>query len=164
MRDQVDLGRRRTIDLPQNRASALGHHDQPFRLPDNLVHHPALVGTGLLQDGMQGRHHGEVDLAEDCQDMAPRSAAIDPELMLQTDHVKAVEPKEVHRLLIIAQALLLDFKLHFRPVVITFGHVIDGQHAALRLWVLGGDGIAQILREGSDAAPARHIVRDKGDF
>ncbi len=91
VRDQIDLGRGRTIDLPQNRAPALGHHDQPFRLPDDLVHHPALVGTGLLQDGMQGCHHRKVDLAQDCQNMVPRSAAIDPELMLQTEHVEAVE-------------------------------------------------------------------------
>jgi hypothetical protein len=32
-------------------------------LPDNLVHHPALVGSGLLQNGVQGCHHGEGDLA-----------------------------------------------------------------------------------------------------
>ena len=66
------------------------------------------------------------------ENVAPRPAAIDPELMLQTDHVEAVEPKEVHRLLIVAQALLLDLEPHFRRVVVAFRHVIDGQHRAFR--------------------------------
>ena len=164
VRDQIDLGGRGTIDLAQNRAPALGHHDQPFRLPDDLVHHPPLVGSGLLQDGVQGRHHGKVDLAQDGQNMAARPAAIDPELMLQADHVEAVEPQEVHRLLIVAQALLLDLELHFRPIVVTFRHVIDGQHAALRLWILSGHGIAQVVREGGDAAPARHDSQRRTRF
>ncbi len=96
--------------------------------------------------------------------MAARSAAIDPELMLQTEHVKAVKSKEVHRFLIVAQAFLLDFELHFLLIIVAFRHVIDGQHAAFRLWVLGGDGLAQVVREGGDAAPARQIIRDEGDF
>ena len=84
--------------------------------------------------------------------------------MLQTEHVKAVEPKEVHRLLIVAQALLLEFELHFRPIVITFRHVIDGQHATLCVWILRGHGTAQVVREGRDSAPAWQIVRDERDF
>jgi hypothetical protein len=113
---------------------------------------------------MQGRHHREVDLAQDSQNMAARSAAIDPELVLQTEHVKAVEPKEVHRLLIVAQALLLNFELHILPVIVTFGHVIDGQHCAFRAWIFSSHGTAQVVRESRDAASARQIVRDERDF
>ncbi len=164
MRDQIDLGGRGAIHLAKDRAPALGHHDQPVRLPDNLVHHPALVGSGLLEDGVQGRHYGEVDLAENGQYVAPRSAAINPELMLQADRIEAVEAQEVHRLLIVAQALLLQFKLHFRTIVIAFRHVVDGQHAALSMWILSDHGTAQVVREGSDAAPAWRIVGNERDF
>ena len=164
VRDQIDLGGGGAIDLAENRAPALGHHDQSFRLSDDLVHHPALVGSGLLEDSVQGRHHGQVDLAQDGQDVAPGPAAVDPELMLQTDRVEAVEAQEVHRFLIVAQALLLQLELHFRPVVVTFWHVIDRQHAKLRVGILSGNGSVQVVREGSDAAPAWQIVRDERDF
>ncbi len=164
VRDQIDLGGRRTIDLAKNRAPALGHHDQPLRLPDDLVHHPPLVGSGLLQDGMQGGHHRQVDLTKDGQDVAARAAAIDSELMLQTEHVEAVETKEVHRFLIVAQALLLDLEPDFLAIIISFRQVIDGQHAAFRVRVLSGHGISQVGREGRDAAPARPIVGNERDL
>jgi hypothetical protein len=96
--------------------------------------------------------------------MAAGSAAIDPELMLQTEHVEAVEPKEVHRLLIVTQAMLLNFELHILPVIVTFRHVIDGQHCALCIWIFSGYGTAQVVREGGDAASARQIIRDERDF
>ena len=96
--------------------------------------------------------------------MASGSAAVDAELVLQAEHVETVEAKKVGRFAIVAQTLLLDLEPHLRRIVVAFRHVIHGQHAAPRIWVLGGDGLAQVVGEGGDAALARRVVGDECDL
>jgi hypothetical protein len=58
---------------------------------------------------------------------------------------------------------LPDLEPHFRRIVVAFRHVIDGHHAAFRLRIPSRQCGTQVMRERSDATPARQIVGDERD-
>ena len=53
MRDEIDLGRRRLVNLLQDRSSPLRHDHQPGGVRDQFLHHAMLVGVRLEENGVE---------------------------------------------------------------------------------------------------------------
>ncbi len=164
MRDQIDFGRRRLVNLLQHLPSALGHDHQPGRERDQLLHHAPLVSSRLTQDGMERRDNGHSQFAQKCQNVTAGGPAENAELVLQADDVHVADVEEVRGTQIGRQVLLLNLEAnYFRILVATF-NVIDRHRETLALGMRGRDGRQQVRRERGDAALARQVIADKSDF
>ena len=164
MRDEIDLGRRRLVDVLQHLAAALGHHDEPRRERDQLLHHAPLVRSRLAQHGMERGDDGHSQFAQQCQDMTAGRPAENAELVLQADDVHVADVEEVRGAQIGRQVLLLNLEAnHFRVLVATW-NVVDRHGEALALGMRAGDGGKQVGRERGDAALARQVVADESDL
>ena len=118
MRDQIDLGRRRLVNILQHLPSALGHDHQPGRERDQLLHHAPLVGSRLAQNGMQRCDDGHSQFAQERQDVTAGRPAENAELVLQADDVHVADVEEVRGAQIGRQVLLLNLEAnHFRVLV-----------------------------------------------
>ena len=106
MWNHVNLAARHREDFLQELGRKLAHHTQAVRKLGNLLHDAELVGVGLAQNGVQRGHHRHLQAAQQMQDMASGRAAENSILMLQTDHVDAVEVEEFCGLLIRGQIVL----------------------------------------------------------
>ena len=53
MRNEIDLGGGRPVNILQHLASAFGHGDQPGRVRDQFMHDAPLRVVGLPQDGVE---------------------------------------------------------------------------------------------------------------
>ena len=164
MRDQIDLGRRRLVDILQHLPSALGHDHQPGRKRDQPLHDAPLVGSRLAQNGMQRGDNRHSQFAQECQDVTAGRPAENAELVLQADDVHVADVEEVRGAQIGRQVLLLNLEAnHFRVLVAALMSLTD----TAKHWLCGcaaGDGGKQVGRERRDAALARQVVADKGDF
>ena len=83
VRDHVDLLRQHAIDLLQEFRAALAHDDQPVGQGGDFFQHPALIGIGIAQNGVQGRDDGHAQFAQERQDVAARPPAEDAIFVLQ---------------------------------------------------------------------------------
>ena len=162
--DQVDLGLRNVVNLPEKRARPLGHHDHPGRQIDDLVEHPALIVAGLLEHRVQGGGDRHPQIPQQADDVAAGRAAEDAVLMLQTDDVGVGEVQVVRRAQVTVKLLLLDLEPDFPRVVIPLGEIVHRHHEAVGTRKLGGHRRADVMRERGNPALARQIVADEGDF
>ena len=162
--DDVDLRRGDAVDVEQELAAALRHHDESRGELGQFPQHAALIGRGLFQHGVERRHHRHADVAQQREDVPPRLAAEDAVLVLQRDDVDVAEVEKVGRAAIGIEVLLLELELHFPRVVVAFGDVVDRHDAAVDRRVLGGDRAEQVGGEGGDAALARQVVADEAEF
>ena len=164
MRDEINLGRRRLVNLLQHLPAALRHHHQPRRARDQFLHHAPLVGVGLAQDGVQRGDHRHLQLAQQRQHMAAGRPAENPELVLQADDVDVADVEEVRRALVGGQVLFLDLEANFRRIFVAALEVVDRHRKALGLGLLGRHRRQQVGGEGGDAAFARQVIAEEGDL
>ena len=95
MGDDLDLVVRHAIDVAQQFAALLGHHDDLRGHLDDALHHRALSRRRLGQHGVQRRDDRHGQARQQRQDMGAGFAAENAELVLQTDDV---EPAGVEKL------------------------------------------------------------------
>ena len=164
MRDQIDLGRRRLVNVLQHLPAALSHDDQPGRERDQLLHDAPLVRPGLAQNGMQRRDHRHSQFAQERQDVTAGRPAENAELVLQADDVHVADVEEVRGAQIGRQVLLFNLEAHHIRVFVAALDVVDRDGEALALGMRSRDGSQQIGRERGDAALARQVVADEGDL
>ena len=95
--------------------------------------------------------------------MAAGAPAEDAVLVLQAHEIDVVDVQEVGGAAIGVDVLLRQFEADAGRIVVARLGVVDGQGDARRLDALDGDGLAQVGREGGDAALARQVIADEGD-
>ena len=158
------LAGRRLVNLLQHLPPALGHHHQPGRERDQLLHHAPLVGSRLAQHGVQRGDDGHSQFAQQRQNVAAGRPAENAELVLQADDVHVADVEEIRRAQIGRQVLLLDLEANHFRIIVAARNVVDRHGEALALRIRAGDGGKQVGRERGDAALARQIVADKSDL
>ena len=161
VRDQVDLGLRDAVDLQEECACAFGHDDHPRGKVDQLVQDAPLIGVGLAQDRMQGRHDRHPQVPQEAEDMTARTPSEDPIFVLKADDVGIREVQEIGRAAIAVTVLLVDLEPNFGRVVVPFGTIVHRHDEAFRLVELAGHRVIHVVRECGDAALARQVVTDK---
>ena len=162
--DEINLGRRRLVNLLQHLAAALGHHHQPRRAGDQFLHHAPLVRVGLAQEGVQRGDDRHAQFAQQRQHVAAGRPAENPELVLQADDVGMADVEEIRRPQIGGQVLLLDFEAHFRRILVAALEVVDRHRKALGPGLVGRHRRPQVGGEGGDAAFARQVIAEEGDL
>ena len=88
MGDDIDLALGDAVYLAQDLRALARHHHDAVAASRQLLHHLALRGVRIAQDGMQGGHHGHADFLEQGEDVAPRRSAVDAEFVLHAQHVR----------------------------------------------------------------------------
>ena len=155
MRNEVDLGGGRPVNILQHLASAFGHGHQPGRVRDQFLHHAPLGVVGLAQEGMERGDDGHFQFAHQRQQMAAGGPAVNPKLVLNADDVHVADVDEVRRALVGREILLFYFETHDAGILVPLLDVIDRHRKALALGVLRRHRGEQVGREGGDAALAR---------
>ena len=161
--DEINLLRRHAIDLLQEFHAALAHDDQPIGQGRDFFQHPALIGVGVAQNGVQGRDDGHAQFAQEGQDVTARPPAEDAIFVLQADEVDVVDIQEVGGAAIRVNILLRQFKANAGRIGVAGLDVVDGQGNAGCSLVFGGDGLTQVGGERGNAALARQVVADEGN-
>ena len=161
MVNQVDSLFRNPIDGLQESASPLAHHNHPVRQGRQFVHDLALCGVRLFQNGVKGGHDGHAEFAEQLDDVAPRHAPEDAELVLQTDHVDVVDVQEFGRAPVRGQFLVPHFKTDPRGIVVPFLHIVHGNREHVGIRVRLGKRLAHVSGERRYPALARKVISDK---
>jgi len=95
MRDQIDLGRERLVNLLQHLASALHHDHQARRERDQLLHHAPLLDFWLTQNGMQRGDNRHSQFTQQSQDVPTCGPTENAEFVLQADDVDIADVEEV---------------------------------------------------------------------
>ena len=160
--DDVDAGGGRLVNLPQDLATALGHRHQPGRARDQLPHDPPLLGAGLPQERVQRGHHGHAQFSQERQQVAAGRPAVDAELMLHADDVRAAEVEEIRRAPVGSQVLLLDLEANRVRIRVATRQIVHRHRETLALGVLGRHRGEHIRGKGGDAAFPRQVVAQKG--
>jgi hypothetical protein len=163
VRDPVDLILGYLVSLPQEPGAALTHDDQPIRALGQLFHDAALIRIRLAQDGVQRGHHRHAQLAQERQNVTAGRTAEDAVFVLQADEIHIVAVQEIRGPPVRGWVILHQLEAHARRIGVAVVGVVHGQGEASRLRVRGGDGLAQIGREGGNPALARQIIADEGD-
>jgi len=91
VRDDIDLLPGHAVNLAQHFGAALAHHHEARGEHRQLVNHPALVRARIFKDRVKGSDNRYPQVAQKRQNKAARRAAINPVLMLQTNHVRVAE-------------------------------------------------------------------------
>ncbi len=89
VRDEDDLIRVGAIHRPQQIARPFGHHDQLARTRDQTLHHPPLIGIGLVEDGVERDDQRRAHPVEEFEDHVAGKAAEQPEFVLEPDDIGA---------------------------------------------------------------------------
>ena len=163
VRDVIDFLGRDAIDLLEEVNAALAHHDDPVGQGGHFLQHPELIGVGIAQNRVKGRHDRHAQIAQQGQDVAARPAAIDAILVLQTHQVHVVDVQKISGPPIRIDVFFAQLKTNARRIVVAGGDVIDRQGDAGRAGEFRGDGLAQVGGKGGDPALAGQIVADKAD-
>ena len=137
MCDQIDLGRRRAINVLQHLPPALRHNDQPRRKRDQLLHDAPLVRSRFAQNGVQRRDHRHSQFAQECQDVAAGGPSENAELVLQTDNVHVADVEEIRGAQIGRQVLFLNLKANHLRVVVAALDVVHRHRETLALGIRG---------------------------
>ena len=123
-----------------------------------------LLGTWLLEHGVQRRDDWHAEVTKQTHDVAAGGAAEDAKFMLNADNIRIREVKEIGGPQVGVELLLFDFEPDFGRVVVTLGHVVDRDDKAVRARILGGDGRADVVSEGCDAASSWQVIADECDL
>ena len=164
MCDQVDLGVGYVVDFAQEDAGTLGHDDHAGRELADLTEHTALLGAGILEDGVQGGDDRHAQVAQQTDDMAAGRTAEDAVLVLEADDIGIGEIEEIGRSQVGVELLLLDFEADFGRVVVTLRNVVDGHDETIGPGILGGNRRADVVGESRDAASSRQVIADECDL
>ena len=163
VRNQVDLPGRYAIDFLKKLSAALAHDHQPVRQIGDLIENPALGGRGFSQDRVECGDDRHAQFPQQGQDMAPGPSAEDAVLVLERHHIHVIEVQKIGRSTVGFDLFFRYLKADAGRIGIAFLNIVDGQGNALGMRMFGGYRLAQIGREGSDAAPAGQVVADKCD-
>ena len=125
MRDEINPGRRRLVNLLQHLLPALGHHHQPRRARNQLLHHPPLLGAGFAQNGVQRGHDRHPQLAQQGQERAAGRPAVAAELVLHADDVRIAHVQEIRRALVSGQVLPLDLETNLAGILLRRRQVLS---------------------------------------
>ena len=163
MRDDGDATRRNPIGTAEDALRPLAHDDHPIRGGGDLAGHFALIGIGLLQDGVERGDDRNPQILKQPDDIGAGLAAIDAELMLQRDGVDLVHVQEIDGAAVVGNDLLADLELDLGRIVVTFRDVVHGKRPELgfrRFFLHGGE---QIRRKRRNSAPARDVRSNDSD-
>ena len=164
VRDEINLCRRRLINVAQKFPAAFAHHHQPGRMPDQLAHHAPLFSVRLAQHRVQRGDNGHLQFAQQRQHMASRRPAVNAEFMLHANHVHVRDVQKIRRAQIRRQVLLRNLEPHLRRIIVTAREIIDRHDEALHRRKLRRHRAAQVRRERGDAAFPRQIITEKRDL
>jgi hypothetical protein len=103
-------------------------------------------------------------VAHEGQHMPTRCAAVDAELMLQTNHVDISKVQVVGRPPVGCQFLFLNFEADLGRIVVAAFDVVDRNDNALNVGILACHRIAQVERKRGDATFAWHVIGHEGDL
>ena len=135
MRNEIDLGGGRPVDVLQHLASAFGHGHQPGRARDQFLHHAPLGVVRLAQECVERGDDGHFQFANQRQHMAAGGPAVNPKLVLNANDVHVADVDEVRRALVGRKILLFDFETDYAGILVAFLDVIDRHREALALGV-----------------------------
>ena len=143
---------------------SLGHHDHAGGELADLTQHAALLGAGVLEDGVQRCDDRHAQIAQQPNDVAAGRTAEDAVFVLKADDIRVSEIEEIGRTQVGVDLLLLDFEPNFRRVVVTLGNVVDRHDETIRTGILGGNRRAEVVGEGRYAASSRQVIADECDL
>src|SRR6185312_15046886 len=86
-----------------------------------------------------------------------------PVLVLHGEHVDAIDVEKVGRVPIGVEIGLCDLEAHAGWIRVATPGVVHRHDDAIDGRELGGDGVAQVRREGRNAALPRHVIAEQGD-
>ena len=161
--DDADLLVGDVVDLAEHAVPAAGHGDQRLGELDQLIEDGALVVVGLGEDGVQRRDHRQADLAEEGQQVRSGAAAEDAELVLDRDGLDVLEAQEFGGLPVVGEVRLAELKGDVIRIGVAAGPVGDSDGVAVDLGERVGDGAAEVVGEGGDAALARRVGAEEGE-
>ncbi len=163
MEDDLHLGVGRPVGFAQDFRALPGHHHQSVAAPDQLFHHLSLGRIRIAQHGVERGDHGHPDFLEEGQQVAAGGPPVDAEFVLDAEDIGIVKVQEVGGAPVGIQILLVQFEAHAGRVVVGFDAVVHGPGVALRVGRGGGHRLAEVMREGGDAAEPREIAAQEGD-
>ena len=138
VRNEVDFLRWHPIIFAQQTMRPPRHHDHAGGESGDLLQNAALFGIRLFQDGVKGCHQGDLQLAQQRQNVSARESAEDAIFVLQADHLGLAEVQKVRRALIRFEVLLDEFEAHLLRVVVAFRNVADRNHRHTAEGVIAG--------------------------
>ena len=161
--DDLDLVVVNAVHLSQHLGAPHRHHHQLVGKLDELVHDGPPGGIGLEQNRVQRGHHRHPQLAEQRQNVAPRGAAEDPELVLETHDVNVVDVEEFGGASIGGNLLLDDLKPDAIGILVSLGDIVDWNHKDPRRADQLRQGVSKVTGEGGNAALPRGRVAYERD-
>ena len=163
MRNQIDLGVWNVERFMKDVRGLLAHDNQPVRKSCNLVHHRALVGIWIAQDGVQRGDKRHVQPAQEFQNMRARTAAKDSIFMLQANQIDIAEIQEVGGLAVGRQIILGQFEAYPSRITVALFGIVHRKSQQLRRAVFRMNGVAQIGCECRNSTMSWKIVANDGD-
>ena len=95
--------------------------------------------------------------------MAARRSPVNAELVLNAEHVDAVDVQEIGCASIRIEIGLRDLEAHSRRICVSPARIVHRQDEPVDGRELGGERVRQMRRERGDAALARHVIAEHGD-
>ena len=126
MGDHGDLVFGHVVDISEHVTATPTHHDQGIREPAQLADHGSLLGRRPRQHCVQGGQKRHSEILEQEEDVRPRPAAEDAELVLQDGHVDAADVQKLCRAKVVARDVVVDLKLDAFGVVIALLDIVHG--------------------------------------
>ena len=161
--DDVEFGLGHLVGFEQDFSAFLSHDDEAVAAADEFVHHFALGGVGVAQDGVEGGDDGHADLLEEGEQVAAGGTAVDAELVLDGEDVGVVEVEEIGGATVGVEVFFEEFEADAGWVVVALDPVVDCADEAVGFRSGGGDGLAEVVGEGGDAAESGQVICQEGD-
>ena len=86
-----------SIDIHEDLAPPLAHHNDSGREGSQLLHHLQLFNAGFLQHRVELGNNRYMNMAQQGEDMATSRSAVDTEFVLQADDICVREIEKVGR-------------------------------------------------------------------
>ena len=164
MGNEIDLGRRRLVDLPQHLPPALGHHHQAGRRAINSCITRRCSAFGSRKNGVQRGDDGHVQFAQQRQQWLPAGPPKMPNsCCTQTTSTLLMFRKSAARRYD-GKILLCDLEAHHVRIFVAALDVIDRHRKAFESREYSAaTALRRSVRERGDAAFARQVIAEKSD-
>lgn len=162
--DAIDAPLGHAVNLAQQRRGVITHDDDALGEAHDLVHHAALLGIGLAEDRVQGRDDGNADLAQEGEQVAACRASEDPVLVLHAEDVGRAQVQEARGAPVGGVLVLGQLEADARGVGVVPPDVVHRDHEHVAGGQLQREGLAQVGREGGDAALPGRMVAEQRDL
>ena len=164
VRDDVDLFLGDFVNVPEKFCPLPGHDDQPRGKRKDFLEDLPLLARRLLEDGVECRYHRHAHRAQEAEHVPAGGPAVDPELVLDAQHVDVSQIQKICRPLVGPDFLPRNFEPNLRGIVVSFLPVIHHHHRAFQPWIEGADRVPQVGSEGRDAALAGKVIAEERDL